>query len=162
MKITLAINFCILLLSSSISSQSFFEEVLNKHWEGEGEIINIPAQFNMNWNQVLDNQFYILTFQNSRKTNDIENVFQAIGYYKIENEHLVNGYWLDNLGNMYLLKGEVTSKKMTIYWGSEEINVGKTIYEIKENGKIEVIDFTIRDKKEIIFATAQYTPSSKF
>ncbi|MBG6129486.1 uncharacterized protein YifN (PemK superfamily) [Aquimarina sp. EL_43] len=112
----------------------------------------------MDWQSLWDGKFIKLDFQNKRKAKDNgEIVFLATAYYKIENDGKVVGNWFDNRGVSFPLRGTINDNVMTILWGSEETEKGKTIYHYHINSdKITVEDFILNKGEYFKFGNAIY------
>lgn len=157
----------ILFLSTlSLSAQSarqkngnMLEKLIKNKWQGEGQLMRGETRFKMNWSQTLNNKFYELAFQSSRKAKNNQHVlFKARAFYKVENDSLIAGTWFDNRGVIFPLKGKLNTNHMTIHWGSDTTERGKTIYSYIENSKeITVEDFAMNKGKYFKFANATYT-----
>ena len=164
MKKTIAL-FILIVVSLSINAQnniqkeySILTALINKNWTGNGELMGNEATFTMDWKSVLDNKFIKLEFQNKRKSsNNKDIVFSATAFYKIVNDTMVVGNWFDNRGTTFPLKGAITENKITILWGSEETETGKTIYQyISESDKVIVEDFIMNNGRYAKFGYATY------
>ncbi|MFP2994814.1 hypothetical protein ABN763_02840 [Spongiivirga sp. MCCC 1A20706] len=151
--------FTFLLLSSfSIHlcyAQTFFDKVLNQKWVGSGELFGSKASFQMQWQMILDGKFWELSFQNQREQSE-EFKFKAKGVYQIKDDEQLKGIWFDSRGITFPLKGNFSEDSLTIFWGTPETEEGKTIYTVNHNGLISVIDFVLKDKELVPFATASY------
>ncbi|UJH68630.1 hypothetical protein [Allomuricauda sp. SCSIO 65647] len=142
----------------TIFAQDFFGKVSGNLWEGTGELLGSEATFRMEWEQILDGKFYQLSFQNQREESK-EFIFKAIGVYKKNEDNLISGTWFDSRGFSFPLKGEVSSDKLIIFWGSPELEEGKTIYTIKNDSTISVEDYILKDGELIKFGNANYAPN---
>ena len=131
--------------------------LVNKNWNGTGMLMGKKATFTMDWQRVLDNQFIKLEFQNKRKSENNEDiVFKAIAFYKIVNDTTLIGNWFDNRGISFPLKGHVKENELTIHWGNDETEMGKTIYQYTNNTIITVEDFIMNNGKYYKFGNATY------
>lgn len=139
------------------SSQTFFEKISTIKWKGEGQLLGSSASFVMEWTPVLDGKFYQLTFQNNREESQ-GYVFNAIAMYHIKEDNEVTGTWFDSRGFTFPIKGEVSEDKLIIFWGSPELEEGKTIYTMKTDSTIIVEDFILRDDGLKKFGNAKYVP----
>ncbi len=145
-----------LLATGVINAQSSqdLSEKLYGEWSGMGSLFGTDANFSMTWEPELNNAFLKLTFQNKFKDGSgQERVMNAVAYYDIKNG---KGQWFDSRGVMLPLQLEITEDSMTVLWGDEDSEKGKTIYMIKSDDQIEVHDFVLRDDDYSQFGTAQY------
>ncbi|NNF35793.1 MAG: hypothetical protein HKN68_16915 [Saprospiraceae bacterium] len=145
--------FSISLTASAQNSPSFSTEAIG-NWEGTGTLFNFQASFKMQWNQVLNDKFMKLVFENRfTDPSGIERIMSAHGYYDMEN---LKGQWFDSRGMILPLKLELEGKKMTVYWGDENTERGKTEYSIIEGNQIIVKDYVYRKDAYQTFGEAQY------
>jgi len=114
------------------------------------------ATFKMSWTQKLSNAFYHLKFENNRTDQSGNHlVFKASAYYRISGDN-ISGTWFDSRGISFPLKGNVLENELTIIWGSEETEKGKTIYSYIQNEQIIVKDFIYTDSQYVQFGQADY------
>ncbi|NNE13659.1 MAG: hypothetical protein HKN51_01700 [Saprospiraceae bacterium] len=131
--------------------------LIGDKWTGSGVLMGKEATFTMDWQRVLGNKFLKLEFQNERKSEDDKNiVFNATAFYKIVNDSTVVGNWFDIRGMTFPLKGSLTENELTIFWGNEETEMGKTIYYFSNNNVITVEDFVMNKGEYFKFGSAQY------
>jgi NRPS condensation-like uncharacterized protein len=136
---------------------SIITVLVNKNWNGIGMLMGKKATFTMDWQRVLGNQFIKLEFQNKRKSGNTEDIiFRATAFYKIVNDTMVIGNWFDNRGISLPLKGSIKENELTILWGNDETEMGKTIYRYTSNNEITVKDFIMNNGKYIKFGYATY------
>lgn len=136
---------------------AIIKALLENNWEGSGILMRKEATFSMEWQRVLNNKFMKLEFHNKRKSADNENiVFKATAFYKIVNDTTVIGNWFDNRGVTFPLNGSVNEHEMTILWGNEETEMGKTIYSYSGDHTIAVEDFILSNGEYYKFGSATY------
>lgn len=137
---------------------SIISALVDNNWTGTGILMGKEATFTMDWQKVLHNKFIKLEFQNKRKSEDNETmVFKATGFYKIVNDTTIVGNWYDNRGITFALKGFIKENELTIIWGNDNTEMGKTIYHyIKDYNKITVEDFVMQNGKYAKFGNATY------
>jgi len=136
---------------------SIITALVNKNWNGIGMLMGKKATFTMDWQRVLGNQFIKLKFQNKRKSGNTDDIiFRATAFYKIVNDTMVVGNWFDNRGMSLPLKGSIKKDELTILWGNDETEMGKTIYHYTSNNEITVEDFIMNNGKYIKFGYATY------
>ena len=123
------------------------------NWEGSGTLYNSGATFSMEWEQVLNKQFYRLNFLNSLNNGAFS--MSAHGYYKIDGDS-VTGYWLDSRGVSFPLTGVIEEQMLIIHWGTADFEQGRTEYVLLASGEIEVKDFVLRNGEYAQFGNAIY------
>ncbi len=127
-------------------------------WEGKGTLMNSEANFEMKWEQVLNDQFFRLTFRNGIPAASFSMDAQA--YYKEIEDGTISGYWFDSRGISFPLEGNLSDSTLIIYWGTEEIEQGRTEYTLHDSKTIKVSDFVLRNGKFVLFGTAIYQPKN--
>lgn len=141
--------------------QSIITVLINTDWNGLGVLMGKKATYSMNWQSVLNNQFIKLEFQNKRESENNEAiVFNATAFYKIVNDTIVTGNWFDNRGMSLPLKGHVKENELTILWGNDETERGKTIYHYTSNNTITVEDFIMNNGEYYKFGNATYNTTN--
>ncbi|MEM7486090.1 MAG: hypothetical protein AAF348_12855 [Bacteroidota bacterium] len=141
------------------SAQNFFDRASKHTWNGKGELLGSKASFKMQWEPILDGKFYQLTFQNQRDQSK-EFVFKAKGIYQLKENNRIVGTWFDSRGFSFPLKGTISENILTIFWGTPEIEEGKTVYHITKSNTILTNDFILRDGDLQKFGNAIYEPTN--
>lgn len=127
-------------LAEETHSAGFFARVAG-NWGGTGEVRGMASVQQMTWQPVLDGRFLRLTFDNRMTgTDGKEWRFQAHGYYRIRDDGTITGTWFDSRGVSYPLACGVDEVgTMTIRWGTEASELGRSSYRIVD-GVLNVTD----------------------
>ncbi len=122
------------------SAASAFFGKLAGEWQGAGEVSAMAADMRMTWEPVLDGQFMRLTMDN-RMTGAEGNAwhFKSQAYYRIGKDGAITGTWFDSRGITLPLTGGVEQEAMTIQWGTEAIERGRSHYRLSAD-VLEVTD----------------------
>ena len=140
-----------------VFGQSLPDQMSAHPWTGSGILMGSPATFEMHWRWELGKRFLKLEFQNKRETADgKEIVFKAHAYYKAVGDSLYEGTWFDSRGVTFPLRGVVRHNEFIVEWGSEETELGRTVYTVQSPGEMKVTDFIFRDDRHIKFGEAAY------
>lgn len=123
-------------------------------WVGSGTLMGNEAHFEMKWEDVLNDQFLKLTFENGFSDGSFN--MQAIAYYKLNKDGTITGNWFDSRGTTFPLNGTFTSSSITTVWEDSGVERGRTEYKILESKEIQVIDFVLRNGTYQKFAEAIY------
>jgi len=135
------------------SSQGFSEKILGS-WYGTGTLFGQTATFTMNWENELNAKFVKLTFENRfTDKSGVERVMNADAYYHLRQS---KGHWFDSRGIMLPLSLDITENSMTVLWGNESSEKGKTIYSITDKEHLSVQDFVFKDGSYHPFGIADY------
>ncbi|SNY99933.1 hypothetical protein [Flagellimonas pacifica] len=158
----LLLTFVPLLLSAQETNpkeHSFFTPLIDKEWTGNGILMGKDATFIMNWERLWEGKFIKLQFQNNQKLEDNnEIIFMATAYYQIVNEMDVRGHWFDSRGISFPLRGTIDKNTMTILWGNEDTEQGKTVYHHqRDSDNVTVEDFILNKGEYFKFGSATYT-----
>lgn len=110
-------------------------------WHGTGTVNAMAANIRMAWEPVLDGRFQHLMLDNRMTGADgKESHFRAQAFYRIEDDGSITGNWFDSRGISLPLKGRIDgSDMMTIEWGGESTERGRSSYRITTEG-LDVID----------------------
>jgi hypothetical protein len=140
------------LLSFAQPELQFPEQIMGE-WKGTGALFGKEASFSMKWEAPLGNHFLNLEFHNSfSDANGVERSMDAEAYYGLKTGQ---GYWFDSRGQVLPLHFEISGNTMTVFWGDETSEMGKTIYTINPSG-VTVEDFVYRGQEYAPFGNAAY------
>lgn len=157
MKKIFTIFFVLFIFAETAYSQSFWESVANGSWEGSGTLLGSEAEFNMNWNWVLADQFLKLEFQNKRISDSGEElILKSHAYYQPKSDSLYEGTWFDSRGVTFPVRGILKDSSFTVNWGSPETEQGKTIYTLVSDTELEVTDYFLRETTYVKFGETVY------
>lgn len=107
----------------------------------------------MKWESTLGGQFLSLEFINRFKdSSGMERTMEARAYYNLRTNR---GYWFDSRGQTLPLLFEIGDTAMTVFWGEEATEKGKTIYTLHPSG-VQVEDFVYREEAYVSFGKAEY------
>ena len=110
-------------------------------WKGEGKITGLDSRIVMSWENVLDGKFVKLSFRNEMKKKDGgTQVFEAYAYYKPIDEQKYKGSWFDSGGELHPLDATIEGNALNTLWGTAETKLGRTIYRLVDDKKMEVVD----------------------
>jgi hypothetical protein len=77
---------------------------------------------------------------------------EARAYYNLRTN---NGYWFDSRGQTLPLLLEIGATTMTVFWGDEDPEKGKTIYTLHPSGA-KAEDYVYRGTDYVSFRNAEY------
>jgi len=103
------------------SAASAFRARLAGNWQGTGEVNQMAADMRM-------------TGAEGKAWH-----FKAQSYYRIEQDGTITGNWFESRGITLPLAGGVEQDSMTIQWGTEAIERGRSRYRLSAEG-LEVTD----------------------
>lgn len=110
-------------------------------WNGEGKITGLDSKIVMTWENALDEKFIKLSFRNEMKRKDggIQ-IFEGIAFYKAKDAQKYQGNWFDSGGEAHPIDAQVDGNALTSIWGTEGAKLGRTIYRLIDEQKMEVVD----------------------
>ena len=121
------------------AAASFFAQ-LQGHWRGEGETRGMASVQDLRWAPALDGAFQRLHLINLMTAADgREWRFQAEAYYRIAPDGTISGTWHDSRGMTLPLSGQVDGDTLTIDWGTDETERGRSRYRLAPDA-LEVTD----------------------
>lgn len=149
--------FLFFLCNQIVFSQHFWDVITTGPWKGSGTLLGSEAEFMMNWQSVLENQFLKLEFQNKRTSdNGDELILTSHAYYQIKSDSLFKGTWFDSRGITFPVRGILKDSTFTVNWGSPETEQGKTIYTLTSEAEVTVTDFFLKETTYVKFGEAIY------
>ena len=86
-----------------------------------------------------------------------QTVIEATALYRPGEDS--SGHWFDSRGTVLPLKFKATGSQLTVFWGDEETEQGRTVYRLVSANRIEVEDTVKRPAGFESFATAVYSRS---
>jgi hypothetical protein len=136
---------------------AFFTKLAG-HWQGNGEVRLMAADMRMHWEPVLDGQFHRLSMEDVMTGADGKSWhFKAQGYYRVQTDGTISGTWFDSRGISLPLTGRVEGDTMTIDWGTEAIERGRSSYRLGD-GALEVTDEVYAKEGELrVFGRTRLT-----
>ena len=138
-KLLVCLVLC-LLISSQLFAQSNVFEKLSGNWKGTGVVQGMESEITMKWESVLAGKFYRLSFKNNMKGKNGNIVFEGTAFYKFKSAAETEGNWFDSFGFIRPIKASLETNKITADWGNKETEEGKTVYNLVEADKLEVVD----------------------
>lgn len=110
-------------------------------WMGEGTVMGAESKIVMTWENVLEDKFTKLTFRNVMKTKDGgTQIFEGNAYYKVVGGKKCQGSWFDTSGDTLPIDSTVEGNALDSAWGTEGTRLGRTIYRLVDDKKMEVVD----------------------
>lgn len=141
MKITAAV-LCIVGSTISIGANAADSlDFLKGEWSGSGTMFGSDASIRQSWRPALNGAFTTLHLRvRIAGENGTNLVFEGTGYYQELPDETLSGVWLDSNGDLYPLQATVESKTLTVLWGNEETESGRSSYQLLEDGSLKVVD----------------------
>lgn len=140
-KITVAV-LCIFGSTISIGASAADSlEFLQGEWSGSGTMFGSNASFQQSWRPALNGVFTTLHLQvRFAGENGTNLAFEGTGYYKDQPDGTLSGVWLDSNGDLFPLQATVEAKTLTVLWGNENTESGRSSYQLLEDGSLRVVD----------------------
>ncbi len=114
---------------------------LHGDWEGQGTTSGLAASIRHTWQSALNGQFTTLHLSNRMVGNDGQVFeFAGVGYYKVAAEDTVSGVWVDTQGLIRPLRGSLDNLTLTIIWGTEETELGRSVYRVSSADELEAVN----------------------
>ena len=146
-KFTLLFFVLISILSAISARADHPLSFLHGDWQGSGTTSGMESSIKFTWKSGFDSRFTILQLHN-RMTSDEGDVFEfaGIAYYQAADEHSLSGVWIDSQGDILELNATLEQQRLVAIWGRESTKMGRSIYKLRPDGKLEAINF-IRDEQ---------------
>ncbi len=159
---SLAITLLVILLAPLCTQQALAQEfpVIDQFigaWEGRGTLFGADAEFSMEWEWVLDQQFVRLTFENRIQDADgTERILKAQAFYRLIEAGRFDGTWFDSRGIVLPLEGNAEQATLTTLWGTPETEQGRTVYHLLDESRLAVEDSVLQGDQWHTFGHAIY------
>lgn len=148
-------GLCLALNFSSQGQNEEFLKTFSGNWKGEGQLFGTLAKFEMTWTETLGSQFIRLEFQNSFERNSVTYEMQAMAMYRF-GDAKISGTWYDSRGQTLPLTATYENHTLTVLWGDENTEQGKTVYKLTDYKEIVVTDFVLKEGVYSEFGKAKY------
>jgi len=156
MKNISVVTFVFFFLSYISFSQNNLDNIEGA-WKGEGNLFGKDAKFEMIWEKTLENKFFKLSFSNEYVDNKgVTRTLKSQAFYKIINDGEYEGYWFDSRGLILPLKALFEDSQLTVFWGDDKTEKGKTVYTINSDQTINVLDYISINGSYKLFGSADY------
>ncbi len=127
--------------SMATSQTDDFPKHLLGQWSGEGRSMGMDSRPRMSWERVLADKFVHLHFRNEMKNAQGKTeVFEGHAYYKTIGAAKFSGNWFDSGGAAHPIRAVFENNVLTALWGTEETQMGRTIYRIVNDSSVEIVD----------------------
>lgn len=144
---TLRLIAILLVLSRSLFAQDNTDVLkkLDGAWYTRGKAFGMTADINMVWEPVLQGKFSRISYRMDMQAADGKvQVFEGTALYQPTGDKTYRATWFDSGGEMHPITATTDGVELTSTWGTPETKLGKTIYSLKDNDHVEVIDFIQR------------------
>ncbi len=111
------------------------------NWEGVGSSFGSPGKAQLGIQPALDGKFLELAYTVS--TSGPRGMrFQGRAFYRPKGDAAWDARWFDSRGVAFDIAAKVDKSALTSDWGAGR-DRGRTIYQLKDDGKLEVIDSVV-------------------
>ncbi|WP_164118838.1 hypothetical protein [Sphingorhabdus sp. Alg239-R122] len=152
-SLSLALAFSAAVLGGPVTGAAYAEEttsdaqadilkIFTGTWKAEGTSFGVPSKSTMVWREALDGKFYRLTYTIEMQRDDKVQAFVGHGYYQRGSSH---GFWADNGGDLHSMVTTYTGTQVSTIWGKAGGKQGRSSYTLRDDGKIEVIDWILTE-----------------
>ncbi|MCG8433320.1 MAG: DUF1579 domain-containing protein [Gammaproteobacteria bacterium] len=122
-----------------------FLDLLSGNWQGDGELLGQEAAATLRFERILGGNFLRQEYRNDRHQAEGKISFSAVAIYKVNKDGSLIGHWYDSRGVVLPLSGKTSANRLEVEWGTLEIEQGRTVYEISEDGELRVTDYVLRE-----------------
>ncbi len=112
-------------------------------WKAEGTSFGLPSKSTMTWSRDLAGKFYRAEYRIDMDNKGKASNFTGHGYYRAGGN---DGFWADTSGDLHPLVISYTENGLTAIWGKAGGKQGRSSYIMQADGRIEVIDWILRDE----------------
>lgn len=134
----------LLFFTSTLLAQDspYILKKLEGAWYAKGKAFGMPADVQMTWEPALQNKFTRINYRMDMQGSDGKvQVFEGTALYQPTGDKNYRATWFDSGGEMHPISATSDGTTLTSTWGTPDTKLGKTIYALKENESVEVIDY---------------------
>jgi hypothetical protein len=130
-------------------SQPFIVQLLG-NWNGKGNSFGKVADINFSCKEALDKHFFLVNYKLVMHVSDTSSQrFEGLAFYQHTKENEYTGTWFDNGGEVHPIIASDNGKELIATWGFHGKKLGKTIYSLKNNHTLEIIDYIFKNKDQV-------------
>ena len=106
-------------------------------WRGTGTMFGHPSEATLSVRPVLGGRFLELNYR--------AGPFEGRALYRFVSGGQWRAQWFDNRGATFPIEAREIERSLTSDWGSAETEQGRTVYLLRDNGRLLVTDSIRRD-----------------
>lgn len=159
MKTTLkiaAITITLAVSNALAASDGAVKPVPESTWEASCDAWGTPAICRSMWQTGKHKSHWVQNYS-IRHAETGAQMFAGRGLYRVQPDGSVTGYWEDSQGSVHPLAGTWNGKEFSVNWGSEDTELGRSIYVFTIDGGLQVEDWVKRETGWHRFMTVTYS-----
>lgn len=136
----------IIALVSPLNSTQAADETILSSFEGEwtstDDAFGQSAKSTMTWSKALGGKFTQINYE-IQMTSDAGQTssFTGLGYYRHQEGGSFKAFWADNTGDLHPILAKEDGNALVSIWGVEGSKLGRTRYELNDDGTLTVTDW---------------------
>lgn len=109
-------------------------------WKAEGTSFGLPSKSTMTWTSDLAGKFYRVKYRIDMDRDGKTQTFLGHGYYR---KGKSDGFWADTGGDLHPMVTSYSENILKTIWGTAGHKQGRSHYELRNDGTIEVTDWIL-------------------
>ncbi len=105
---------------------------LEGRWQGSGTMFGNASEAVLDVRPALGGRWLELSWRAGR--------FEGRAFYRADGEGRWRATWFDNRGISFGIEAALADRTLTSDWGSAETERGRTVYSLRDDGRLEVVD----------------------
>jgi hypothetical protein len=105
---------------------------LQGSWRGAGTMFGRPSEARLEIRPALGGRFLELSYRAAG--------FEGRAFYRHAGAGRWRATWFDNRGTSFPIEAAAAGRTLTADWGSAETERGRTVYRLRDDGRLEVTD----------------------
>lgn len=105
---------------------------LEGRWQGAGTMFGNASEAVLDVRPALGDRWLELSWRAGR--------FEGRAFYRADGEGRWRATWFDNRGISFGIEAALADRTLTSDWGSAETERGRTVYSLRDDGRLEVVD----------------------
>ncbi|MEM6901361.1 MAG: hypothetical protein AAF583_16530 [Pseudomonadota bacterium] len=127
-------------------------------WIADCDAWGVPASCQISWSEGVHDAHLTISYSIANR-DTAETIFRGNGVYRLRNDDL-DGYWSDSGGAIHPLRASWADAALTTHWGRAGGDQGRTVYQLTDDGRLNVVDWSLQDEGWTEFMSVTYERSS--
>jgi len=128
--------------NASTAQQTQLMKKFAGSWAAVGTSFGLPSRSKMKWTTDLAGKFYRVEYRIDMDRDGKTQTFLGHGYYR---KDATDGFWADTGGDLHPMATSYSDNMLKTIWGKAGQKQGRSHYEMRDDGTIEVKDWILSE-----------------
>ncbi len=131
----LAAAFLLLAATPAAAQEDGALSWLIGRWQGAGTMFGKPSKAVLDIRPALGGRFLELSYRAGG--------FEGRAFYRHDGGDRWRAHWFDNRATTFGITAQAGERMLRADWGSDETERGQTLYRLRDDGRLEVVDTVV-------------------